>query len=178
MAFNFSELKIGRGPTLARETGQVVQQFQSLQEAVEDEDAPRQERDEAQQMLEALYTRIQNRMEELEDFYVEHDTDQRAILFEKQRMDLRRVLHAYSPRSQARSRAEASRAAAAKAASKAKPPARGSAATAPPDARQAQTGNSRGDRLTKSTRKKLDRSIGTKQNVCLLYTSPSPRDRG
>jgi hypothetical protein len=104
MSFQFSELHLGRGPVLARETSQVKQLFESLQATAGDPDTVRSEREEAQSMLDVLYTRIQNRIEELEDFYVEHDADDRALLFEKQRMALRRLLHAYSVSAEAKAR--------------------------------------------------------------------------
>ncbi len=167
MAFNFSELKIGRGPNLTRETGQVVQLFQSLQATAEDPDAPRLEREEAQGMLEELYTRVQNRIEELEDFYVEHDADERSLLFEKQRMALRRLLHTYCVSNEVRSRAESSKAAAAKATTKTNkaPAAAASSSSALVAQPPGHDGGSRSrasappkGNLTNSTRKKLDRS--------------------
>ena len=95
MSFNFSQLRIEKGPTLARETNRVVELFKLLQKTTEATDASKEEQEEARTMLETLYTRIQNRIEELEDFYVEHDADDRSLLFESQRMALRRLLHAY-----------------------------------------------------------------------------------
>eukprot|EP00750_Incisomonas_marina_P001411 INCI11179.1.p1 GENE.INCI11179.1~~INCI11179.1.p1 ORF type:complete len:282 (+),score=63.52 INCI11179.1:298-1143(+) len=167
MNFNFSELRIGRGPTLTRETSQVVQLFQSLQATAEDPDGDRQEREEAQSMLEELYTRIQNRIEELEDFYVEHDADDRALLFEKQRMALRRLLHTYCVNNEARSRAESARAAAAKNGAS---QGRSTAIVGSKPAAQPQRENDQSQRLTSSTRKKLNKAgIGSQRNVKPIY---------
>ena len=43
--------------------------------------------------FEDLREDIERRIEELEDFYLKHDAENKAILFEKQRLRLRRLLH-------------------------------------------------------------------------------------
>ena len=47
----------------------------------------------AQTELEELRYNIEDRIEQLEDFYLKHDSESKAMLFEKQRLRLRRLLH-------------------------------------------------------------------------------------
>jgi len=175
MAFQFSELKIHRGPTLARETGQVVQLFQSLQTAAEDENKPRPEREEAQGLLEALYTRIQNRIEELEDFYVDNDADERSLLFEKQRMALRRLLHVYCVNSEAKSRKAAN---AASQQSVKKNNRKALALAKSQSLSSSKDDDDESVKLSYSTRKKVDKSIGTLESVKPIYSWEKKQDDG
>ena len=45
--------------------------------------------------LSSLRTAIENRIDDLESFYVAHVDDERSVLFEKQRLKLRKLLHEY-----------------------------------------------------------------------------------
>ena len=53
----------------------------------------KQEQMAAQTELEELRYNIEDRMEQLEDFYMKHDSENKAMLFEKQGLRLRRLLH-------------------------------------------------------------------------------------
>lgn len=94
-AFKWSMLDITRGPSLPREADKVVKLHKSLLAKFE-RSTTREEKEVLLDALDALRTSIEQRVEQLEQFYLEHDTDERAILFEKQRLKLRRLLHSDS----------------------------------------------------------------------------------
>jgi hypothetical protein len=97
-AFRWSLLDITRGPGLPREADKVVRMHKSLLGRFE-RATTREDKENLLDALEALRASIENRIEELEEFYLQHDHDERAILFEKQRLKLRRLLHSDSIKS-------------------------------------------------------------------------------
>jgi len=99
-AFRWIPLDITRGPSLPREADKVVRMHKSLLAKFE-RATSREDKENLLDALEALRASIENRIEELEEFYLQHDSDERAILFEKQRLKLRRLLHSDSVKSKA-----------------------------------------------------------------------------
>jgi hypothetical protein len=84
---------ISRGPSLPKETDRCIYFYESLKA----EAAQARTQEMAMQLnakLDTLRSMIENRIEQLEDFYLQHDSEPKAILFEKQRLRLRRLLHA------------------------------------------------------------------------------------
>jgi hypothetical protein len=92
MALEFLTLDITRGPQLPKEADKIVRLFAATQKRYETA-TTKAEKSALEDAMEAMRTSVEQRVEELEDFYIEHDNDERAILFEKQRLRLRRLLH-------------------------------------------------------------------------------------
>eukprot|EP00941_MAST-03F_sp_MAST-3F-sp1_P006096 g6096.t1 len=90
--FKWSTLDISKGPSLPREAERVVKLQQSLISKL-NLATTNAEKEVMLDALDALRTSIEHRVEELEDFYIQHDSDERSILFMKQRLKLRRLLH-------------------------------------------------------------------------------------
>lgn len=91
-AFQWGALDISKGPSLPREADKVVQLYRRLAEKYRAA-THRQDKENILDALDALRSSIELRIEELEEFYLAHDSDERSILFEKQRLKLRRLLH-------------------------------------------------------------------------------------
>ena len=82
MPISWAPLELRKASNLRREVDEACKQFN---EAVESGDTVQ---------VKELRRAFAERIDELEDFYLKHDDDERAVLFEKQRLRLRRVLHA------------------------------------------------------------------------------------
>lgn len=76
-------LELWRAASLAQETKTVEAMFERFGRAG-DESA-----------VDALRRSIEARIDALETFYIDHDDDERAVLFEKQQLKLRKLLHDY-----------------------------------------------------------------------------------
>jgi len=83
---------ISRGPSLPKETDRCIVAYDAARTRLRNAKS-RKEADTAQADLEDLRYNIENRIEQLEDFYLKHDSESKAMLFEKQRLRLRRLLH-------------------------------------------------------------------------------------
>ena len=84
---------ISRGPAMPKETDRVIAEFMDRRRRASDRTLSREEQRIAMEDFEDLREDIESRIEELEDFYLKHDAENKAILFEKQRLRLRRLLH-------------------------------------------------------------------------------------
>ena len=84
---------ISRGPAMPRETDRVIAEFVDRRRRAADRSLSREEQRIAMEDFEDLREDIERRTEELEDFYLKHNAENKAILFEKQRLRLRRLLH-------------------------------------------------------------------------------------
>lgn len=82
---------IQRGPSLYKETDMCILAFERLKTS-HDRAASPEDQAGFRGALNILRASIESRIEQLEDFYLQHDTDGKAILFEKQRLKLRRLL--------------------------------------------------------------------------------------
>lgn len=76
----FIKLQLRAAAAVRKEVDNAIRDFTA---AIEDKDAARVER---------FRSALESRIDELEDFCLDHEDDERAILFEKQRMRLRRAL--------------------------------------------------------------------------------------
>lgn len=85
---------ISRGPILPKETDRCIVEYETLRDRLDNDETA-----EALDAYKAFRSMIERRIEDLEDFYLKHDADNKAILFEKQRLRLRRLLHSDSGRS-------------------------------------------------------------------------------
>ena len=81
MSIQWATLELRKASNLRREVDEACKQFN---EAVENGDSA---------LVKELRRAFAERIDQLEDFYLKHDDDERAVLFEKQRLRLRRVLH-------------------------------------------------------------------------------------
>ena len=84
---------ISRGPAMPKETDRVIAEFTDRRRRASDRSLSREQQRIAMEEFEDLREDIERRIEELEDFYLKHDAENKAILFEKQRLRLRRLLH-------------------------------------------------------------------------------------
>ncbi|KAH8048951.1 hypothetical protein JL722_12186 [Aureococcus anophagefferens] len=84
-AMEWSHLELRKASNLRKEVDEALRRFTS---ALEDDDPSD---------VEPMKRCFEARIEELEEFYLEHEDDERSILFEKQRMRLRRALAAAAP---------------------------------------------------------------------------------
>lgn len=87
---------ISRGPSLPKETDRCNRAYNALKQKATTTQGP--DRAKYMHQLDELRMSIETRIEQLEDFYLQHDSDHKAILFEKQRLMLRRLLHSDSSR--------------------------------------------------------------------------------
>ena len=78
---------------MPKETDRVIAEFVDRRRRAADRSLSREEQRMAMEDFEDLREDIERRIEELEDFYLKHDAENKAILFEKQRLRLRRLLH-------------------------------------------------------------------------------------